>query len=174
MTLLSEALKRYRAEHKTLPARLVLHKTSSFTDEEAHAFKESAERAFIETLDLVWVSNSDPTRLFRAGTNNPPLRGTMLELGTDRAILYTRGTVPFYGSYPGMYIPAPLSLRIASSERSLHFLAEETLALTKMNWNVTQFDGREPITLRTSAQVGRVLRFVPKNTQLPGRYAYFM
>lgn len=172
--LLSEALRKYRDEHKTMPARLVLHKTSSFSSEETEAFQAAAARAFIDSLDLLWVTYSEATRLFRTGTNNPPLRGTVLEQGPDRVLLYTRGTVPFYAAYPGMYIPSPIGLRVASSDRSLRFLAEETLALTKMNWNDTRMDGREPITLRTSAQVGRVLRFTPPEQQLPGRYAYFM
>jgi hypothetical protein len=172
--LLSEAIRKYRSEHQTMPARMVLHKTSSFSPDEVDGFKAAASRSFIDCLDLIWVTSSDETRLFRTGTNNPPLRGTLLETASDRGVLYTRGTVPFYGAYPGMYIPAPIGLRIASSERSLQSLAEETLALTKMNWNDTRLDGREPITLRSSKQVGQVLRFTAPEQDLPGRYAYFM
>lgn len=172
--LLAEAIRKYRSEHQTMPARMVLHKTSSFTPDEEAGFKAAANRAFIDSLDLIWVTSSDQTRLFRTGTNNPPLRGTLLETGNGRGVLYTRGTVPFYGAYPGMYIPTPIGLRVASSERSLQALAEEALALTKMNWNDTRLDGRAPITLRTSKQVGEVLRFTSPDQALPGRYAYFM
>src|SRR3712207_7511584 len=38
--------------------------------------------------------------------------------------------------------------------------SRETLALTKMNWNSTQFDGSSPIPLRAARAVGRVLKHV--------------
>jgi hypothetical protein len=34
------------------------------------------------------------------------------------------------------------------------------LALTKMNWNTTQFDQASPIQIRAARQVGRVLKHV--------------
>jgi hypothetical protein len=50
--------------------------------------------------------------------------------------------VPFYGTYPGMYIPSPLSFRSVETESSPESLASDLLALTKMNWNQTQLDGK--------------------------------
>ena len=43
------------------------------------------------------------------------------------------------------------------------FLAQEILALTKMNWNNTQFDGGQPITLRCARQVGHILKYLGPN-----------
>ncbi|CCH87142.1 conserved protein of unknown function [Modestobacter italicus] len=172
--LLQSALQAFRREHKTLPARCVLHKTSSFDRAETEGFRAIADQVYLDTLDLVWVSRSESTRLFRAGANNPPLRGTLLELSRDHGVLYSVGTVPFYGAYPGPFIPAPLGLRVADSERPLEVIGEEILALTKMNWNRTQLDARDPITLRTSAQVGNVLRFVEPEAPVIGSYAYYM
>lgn len=172
--LLRDALQAFRREHKTLPARCVLHKTSDFSDPERDGFARAAETVDLDSLDLVWVTRSEHTRLFRAGANNPPLRGTLLELNRERAVLYTTGTVPFYAAYPGPYIPSPLGLRVAASDRTAGQLAEEVLALTKMNWNRTQMDARDPITLRTSAQVGEVLRFVAPSAPVVGSYAYYM
>ena len=31
---------------------------------------------------------------------------------------------------------------------------------TKMNWNTTQFDGSEPITIRAAEQVGSILEYI--------------
>jgi hypothetical protein len=42
----------------------------------------------------------------------------MVTLDTDRHILYTRGSVPYYGTYPGMYIPSPLPFRLVDTESS--------------------------------------------------------
>lgn len=172
--LLRGALQAFRREHKTLPARCILHKTSSLDDAERTGFHRAADSVDLDSLDLMWVSRSEHTRLFRAGSNNPPLRGTLLGISRHRAVLYTVGTVPFYSAYPGMFIPAPLGLRVAESDRPVGLLAEEVLALTKMNWNRTQLDARDPITLRTSAQVGNVLRFVAAGAPVVGSYAYYM
>lgn len=98
----------------------------------------------------------------------------MLEQTNRQAILYTRGTVPFYEAYPAMYLPRPIGLRVVKSERPIQYLAQEALALSKMNWNDTRLDGKEPITLRTAEQVGHVLRFAEPDQPIPGRYAYFM
>ena len=57
-----------------------------------------------------------------------------------------------------MYIPSPLPFRLVETESSPEYLADELLALTKMNWNQTQLDARQPITIRTADQVGEILR----------------
>src|SRR4029453_12753558 len=127
----------------------------------------------LDTLELLWLGDSDPTRLFRDG-EHPPLRGTLLTLDGDRHLLYTRRSVEFFRVYPGMYIPVPLPLRVVPAAHSTRALAQEILALTKMNRNQTQFDGRLPITLRTARGVGRILRFVGDDQLVAARYAYYM
>lgn len=171
--LLTDALSRYRNEHRTLPARLVLHKTSSFTRAEITGFQKAANAVGLDALELIWIPASDPARLFRSGYH-PPLRGTLLSLTDDRHMLYTKGSVPFYGTYPGMYIPQPLAFRPAVTESSPAALAAELLALTKMNWNQTQMDGRLPITVHTADHVGEILRHVPDDVRPQGRYAFYM
>ena len=52
--------------------------------------------------------------------------------------------------------------------------AEEMLALTKLNWNHSQLDGRLPITLRASRKVGEILRHVPQDGTVARRYHYYM
>ena len=60
--------------------------------------------------------------------------------------------------YPGMYVPKSLELQCVDTEQPPRALAVEILALTKMNWNNTSFDGALPITLRASRQVRNILR----------------
>jgi hypothetical protein len=98
----------------------------------------------------------------------------MISLGESRHVLYTRGSVPAYGTYPGMYIPTPLGFRTVDTESSPAALAAELLALTKMNWNQTLLDGRLPITLRTADTVGEILRHVPADVRPQARYAFYM
>jgi hypothetical protein len=40
----------------------------------------------------------------------PPLRGTLLKLDEQEMPLYIRGSVEFFSTYPGMYVPQPLAL----------------------------------------------------------------
>ena len=170
--LLRVALGHYRDEHKTLPARAVLHKTSSFTAGEVEGFKAAAQVERVSSLELIWIGDSD-TKLFRPAVY-PPLRGTLWELDASTAALYTRGSVDFFTAYPGMYVPRPLRLRFEDVTQTPTFLAQEILALTKMNWNSTQFDSRDPITIRAARQVGSILKHVPENGFLRPRYAYYM
>lgn len=173
LALLTDALSRYRSEHRHLPARVVLHKTSSYTADELAGFRAAAGTADIDMLEMLWLPADDPVRLFRSAAH-PPLRGTLLSVDDQRHLLYTRGSVPFYGTYPGMYIPSPLPFRLVETESSPEYLADELLALTKMNWNQTQLDGRQPITIRTADRVGEILRHLGPHDRPQGRYAYYM
>lgn len=105
---------------------------------------------------------SEGLRLFRDGAA-PPLRGTHVEISPISSALHTQGSIEFYNTYPGMYVPPPIGLRHVRPTHSLATIASETLALTKMNWNQTRLDGKLPVTLRTAEQVKRVLRFCPPN-----------
>ncbi len=62
----------------------------------------------------------------------------------------------------------------AETESSPEYLADELLALTKMNWNQTQLKGHQPITIRTADRVGEILRHLGQNGRPQGRYAYYM
>jgi hypothetical protein len=95
-------------------------------------------------------------------------------LSEDAHILYTKGGVDFFETYPGLYVPRPLSFRCASVEQTPLFLAGEILALTKMNWNNTQFDGKEPITLRAARQVSDILKYVGEDDLLEPHYSFYM
>lgn len=170
--LLASALTTYRQEHKNFPARVVVHKSSAFTKEEIAGFADAAKAQQIEYYDLVSLSDTS-TRLFRPAAY-PPLRGTMLSLDAATHVLYTRGAVDFFSTYPGMYVPRPLLFRMDSTEQTAAFLALEILALTKMNWNNTQFDGGEPITLRAAHQVGSILKYVADDARIATAYRHYM
>ncbi|MEI5671849.1 MULTISPECIES: hypothetical protein [unclassified Nocardioides] len=73
-----------------------------------------------------------------------------------------------------MYIPQPVGMRLHMVETSPEDLAAELLSLTKMNWNATQLDGREPITLRTADKVGEILRHLGPTDLPASRYAFYM
>jgi hypothetical protein len=171
-SILFNALKVYKGEHRTMPARLVVHKSSLYSDEEVLGFQTAADEMRIDALELLTLGAS-ATRLFREGLY-PPLRGTMMTLDASEHLLYTRGSVDFFQTYPGMYAPQMLGIHIRQAQETPAFLANEILGLTKMNWNNTQFDGFEPITLHAARQVGKILKYVPLSDPIKESYAFYM
>jgi hypothetical protein len=172
--LVTKALDTFWNEHFHYPARVALHKTSPFTDDETMGFTQALAEKGVEKVDLLHVKESY-TRLFRT-KDYPPLRGILWHIEDRRGILYTKGSVNFYETYPGKYPPRTLFLDNTRSTKSLKELAIETLALTKMNWNSTRFDGQLPITLRAAKQVGSILKYLEVNEVkgIPSAYRFYM
>jgi hypothetical protein len=172
-SLLDEALKRYKEVHFNLPARIVLHKTSPFNEDEMSGFRSAARQHGIERLDAVSLTKDTPIRLFRLGAY-PPLRGTLLRLDDKQHCVYLRGSVDFYQTYPGPYIPHPLAFRCDDVEQTPRFLASEMLALSKMNWNDTQFDGGAPITITAARKVGGIMKYLSDDDRPARMYSHYM
>lgn len=173
--LLGRAIDDYIMSNETHPARIVVHKTSLFTQEEKEGFMFACTQRGVQRVDLVsFVDTTD--RAFRIG-KYPPLRGSLVSFDSRSHLLYTRGAVPFYKTYSGLYIPQPLEIRIAQSDSSAEKIAREILGLTKMNWNSTRFDGKLPITIRCSQKVGEIMKYLkPDYEPKPDviSYGYYM
>jgi hypothetical protein len=157
--LVAQSITAYKLHHKHVPARIVVLKTSKFRPEEAEGIQAALKRFDIALCDLVWIQESSPIAVLREG-NYPILRGTFVDL-RGKGLLYTRGSVPYYGTYPGLRIPRPLLLvPHEDSDSALSKLAEEVLALTKVNWNTTQFDQKLPAPIKAARDVGRILKHI--------------
>lgn len=91
---------------------------------------------------MSWITSSEGGRLFRPG-DAPPLRGTLLPFSDRKIVLQTKGSIEFYSTYPGMYVPQPIGIRAALRTRSARDTGSEILALTKMNWNQIPAPGDE-------------------------------
>jgi hypothetical protein len=174
--LLHQALRQYRATHGTLPARVAIHKTSSFTAAELAGFRAAAVDERIDRLDAISVSDDTTHRVFRYGAY-PPLRGTLIALDEREHLLYTRGSVDFYATYPGLYVPQPLLFRCEEIEQGPQQIARELLGLSKLNWNQTQFDGSVPITVVAARKVGKILKYADAQgggRPIAARYSHYM
>jgi hypothetical protein len=171
--LLKKALDEYKISHGNLPARVVLHKSSNYNQDELIGFKEGIESLGIQRSDFLTLRKSD-IRLFRHG-NYPPLRGSLLEVEADKKyVLYTKGSIPYYETFPSSYIPNPLEINCIECEADSVRLCEEVLALTKMNWNNTQFDGGQPITLASARNVGEILKYIEEDKRYESHYSFYM
>lgn len=170
--LVTRGLAEYRDAVRTMPARVVIHKSSKFRPGELDGFRQAAKGLGVGAIDFVTVMPSK-LRLFR-GKLYPPCRGTRIELEPSVQLLYTRGSVPYYCTYPGKYLPEPLELRIVESEESPAVISQEVLSLTKMNWNNTQFDGKFPVTIGCSRKVGEILKYLTMQEAPQIRYSFYM
>ena len=168
--LLKRSLEQFRLEHKRTPARVVLHKVSSFNEDEGKGFWRACEEERIEMLELVHVRRS-LTRLFRTDYH-APLRGTFLNIDQHNNILYTRGSIEFYQTYPGLYVPSTVAFDVHEDGDPLA-LGKEILSLTKMSWNNTQIDNLMPVTIEAARKVSALLKYTNEKTRTYS-YRYFM
>jgi hypothetical protein len=115
--LLRDALDEYDRALEHMPARIVIHKSSHFRDSERMGFLRALDEKGIRSKDFVAITDTD-IRLF-GDKDYPPKRGTLLTISEAEGVLYTRGTVDFYKTYPGMYVPNPLKITVYEQDSSL-------------------------------------------------------
>lgn len=169
-TLLERLLAVYEKTTQQKPARVVVHKSSYFTPEEQQGFLGALQA--VPHHDLVALRSSSLTFL-RIGTE-PPIRGTAIDLGSGRYLLYTRGYVPFLGVYPGMRVPSPLEIHQHIGTGTIRRICDEVMALTKMNWNTADFACEEPITQAFARQVGLILAEMAHDQEPSPSYRFYM
>ncbi|ANM04709.1 PIWI domain-containing protein [Rhizobium phaseoli] len=170
--LITQVLTAYKNHHRNYPARVIVLKTSRFRDEEADGITEALDSVGTEMKDLVWVQESSSIKILRDG-NYPVMRGTFVELD-GKGLLYTNGSIPYYGTYPGLYDPRPLLLcPHRSSDSTVSQIAREVLSLTKINWNSTQMNQKLPIPIRAARKVGEVLKYLNEGP-ISSDYARYM
>lgn len=171
--LTESALLAYKSVHKNFPARVIMLKTSRFRDDEADGIGEALNAAAVELRDLVWVQEGYSVKVLRDG-DFPVLRGTFVELDGN-GLLYTNGSIPYYGTYPGLYVPTPLLLcPHPQSESTIEQIAREIFSLTKVNWNSTQMNQRLPIPIRAARKVGEILKYVSDGQRVSSDYRKYM
>lgn len=167
--LLDRVLKVYESQIGSSPARVTLHKSSRFTADERTGFEDAMES--IPHYAMVNISRRGIVCL-RPG-NKATLRGTLVDFGQKRGLLYTTGYIPFLRCYPGFRIPQPLEILENWGSLSLQEVAEDIMRLTKLNWNTAAFCCVDPITLAFSRRVGDILKMA--NTKDPAlHYRYYM
>jgi len=171
-SILKRAIDIFTSVNQQPPKRVVIHKTSRYWPEELRGFEAAlGDVRFHDFLCLETLSVS--TRLMRVG-KNPPLRGTTMKLGPKHYLLYTVGYIPFLRIYPGMRTPRPIEVLEHHGDSSAFEVCKEILALTKLNWNSCSFGNSEPITIRFSRTVGKILAQLPHGITPQSKYRFYM
>jgi hypothetical protein len=169
--LMSRVLRAYTDHVRQPPRRVVVHKKQRFWDDEREGM-EKALRGAVHSYDLVGFGERG-IRFFRVGME-PPLRGTMVHMAAENAILYTQGYVPFLGAYQGMRVPRPVEIVEHIGDAPITQIGAEILALTKLDWNTAMFAGRLPITIAFAEDVGAILSELPRSVAPKASYRFYM
>jgi hypothetical protein len=167
--LMTDALKKYQDTAKHDAARVVVHKTSLFSDEEKAGFDEAIGN---RAKDYVTIHRDNDIRFLRTG-NYPALRGTMVYLTDNKCVLYTSGYISRVRTYPGSRVPEPL-LITHQGDSEFKEVCKEIMGLTKLNWNTTAFATVLPITLEFSRKVGKILSELEEEKPPESHYRFYM
>lgn len=172
-TLMERALKKYRDSSGRNPTRVVVHKSSTFSEDEQAGFNKAIYGQEIPQKDYLAIRPSHSWINFIRLGNYPVLRGTLIEISGNEFLLYSSGFSPRIRSYAGHRIPNALRItHIGDSQNDE--VAKEILGLTKLNWNTTAFSTAFPITITFARKVGEVLSELEKNSVVQDHYRFFM
>jgi len=180
--LIQKVLIEYKKFNKVPPSRVVIHKTTDFWDAsinseyaEAEGFRYGINNSLGEDveIDLVTIKSSN-IKLLRSKGKYPVLRGTLFKMSDKFGLLYTTGYVPYYESFPGVHIPRGIEISIYSGDSTIRKVAEEIMALTKLNFNNCSYYDSFPITIRFAQKVGEIIQYMDEGVDPPNKYFYYM
>lgn len=170
--LLIDSINLYESQVKRKPVRIVIHKTSRYSNTELSGFNNAAKELQVNNLTMVAFGDRG-IRFFRDG-KYPPLRGMLTKLPDKSLIFFTHGYSPYLKTYPGFRIPKPLEILEIHGSDDITVVAKEILSLTKMNWNSAKFSTMNPITIEFSREVGEILRELPSGGRIQQQYRFYM
>jgi hypothetical protein len=176
-----------RAGH--LPRRLTVHKKLRWRPEEIQGVLDAwgptieVECVSIQT-DPPWRAAelvADPAdKLPSVPAGWPLRRGTFVQMSPHGGLLWLTGTAPTLSVRGSQYnpsvkgIPTPVFLTRDAGQGPLDLMIADAMALSKMNWNNdAPFDG-EPVTIRYSANLAKVIGHVPSLPDDVYQYRLFM
>ena len=171
--LMRRALEKYFDVSGQNPARVVVHKSSAFSEDERAGFNKAIYGNEIREKDFVAIRPSYNWINFIRLGNYPVLRGTMIEITNSEFLLYSSGFSPRIRSYAGHRIPNALRITHIGDSQNEE-IAKEILGLTKLNWNTTAFSTAIPITLKFADGVGKILSELSDDNVLQDHYRFFM
>jgi hypothetical protein len=168
--ILCRVLDVYEKQVGAKPRKVVLHKTSRYTDDERAGF-EAALAGSTAHYGLLTITRRGIFCL-RPGYK-AVLRGTAVDFGGNKGLVYTTGYAPFLRCYSGFRIPQPLEISENWGSLTFRECAGDILRLTKLNWNTSAFCTHDPITLAFSRRVGDILKLAGK-PEPAIQYRYYM
>lgn len=188
--VLARSLRLYQARNGgRIPSRAVIHKTTSFRDEEiAGASDALAAVGEVECVQIVanvnwrgvWLQPPPRASNFRSKPDRYPVRrGTMAPLSGNEVLLWVSGNAPDVSTVSNYYqggksIPSPLLLRRYTGRGPLELMSTEVLALSKMDWNNDALYNPLPVTISYAKRLAKTIANVPELRREVYPYRLFM
>jgi hypothetical protein len=167
-TLMSRVLEVYGKTSGHVLGKVVIHKTSPYSEAERAGFEDALRE--IKRHGLVSVSKSG-TFVLRPG-RKPVFRGTAIPFGEKLGVVYVSGYVPFLRGYPGNRMPQPFEITENWGTLTFQEAAKDLLRLTKLNWSSSAFSTEIPVTLAFPSQAREMIRILgQENLVLDDRYS---
>jgi len=170
--IIQDSIDLFFSQRRKLPRRLVVHKSTRFSDEEIDGCEQASSD--IDELDIIHIREWAGFRAYHKGHDYPAVRGTVIANGNE-AMLFTSGYVSALGTYPGPSSPRPLHLICQKLDTSIESVCRDILGLTKLDWNSSTFYRRVPVTIAVSRKVGAVMaEMVSAGGTPPRSYRFYM
>lgn len=155
--LMERSILSFQSQNESLPKRVVVHKSGPYSEDEVEEFKDKIRDFGINKFDFLSFQSNKLSRFYRNARNYPVFRGTGFRVDSERFFLHTTGYTPFLDTYEGSKTPSPLYIRKRTGSSSLTKLSKEIMALSKVNWNNSEYSKRIPVTLDFADMIGKIL-----------------
>jgi hypothetical protein len=185
--IMSRTLSLYQDQKGQPPTRIVVHKTTHFTREEADGCLDAL--ATVDDVELLTLTQTTPWQGIKIdaprvrgakkgeAANYPLERGIAMPLGPYDFLLWTQGNCSaiernFFKEGKGIPHPIRVSRHVGSG--TFHEGAREILGLSKMNWNNDSLHDRVPVTTTYASILAQIVKRMGPLSSLPYDFRYFM
>jgi len=170
----------YQDANGRVPSRVVVHKTSHFTNDEMNGIATAL--AGVEEIELIQIQQHVRWKAIASNHGSvskfPVSRGTIVPLDAFSFLVWTQGDVlgiadagrHYYQEKRG--VPSPLLVRRFRGVAPLEQVAREILKLTKMDWNNNQLYTKLPVSIKFSSILARIAEQVDHSWQVPNPYDF--
>ncbi|MBN2334346.1 hypothetical protein JXL21_02220 [Candidatus Bathyarchaeota archaeon] len=170
--IVNDALSVYIRQRDQRPSRVVIHKSTRYTEDELIGCRESCTD--VANLDIVHIDEYTRFRAYHDKNDFPVVRGTLIG-DENEAMLFSTGYVPCLGTYPGPAVPRPLRITTQQLDTSMNLVARDILGLSKLDWNSSAFYTRLPVTIGVSRKVGAIMaELINFGGTPPQSYKFYM
>ena len=166
--MLRRTINQFKDRTGRLPSLVILHKSAPFHKDEIEAIHDIASKYGIK-YSLVHIERNNPYRGFDMGQHlGNPVRG---DLVVDieypgKAILFTTGCTQSIDNWhrtrikprnrPGTPRTIEINIHENTTPLTINNVARQILALTKLDWNNTEIEVREPITIKYARKAAKL------------------
>lgn len=190
-SVLSKSLNIYQRSHggKT-PKRIVIHKSTLFTDDEiSGAFDAFPENTDVELIQVIRRTNWFGIYIKKMYNQIQPdfypvERGCFLPISENECLIWTQGSVkdvnvqkqgtPVFKEGGLKSLPDPIMIRKFSGNGSWFETCSSLLALTKVDWNNNTLYKTMPITIEYSQNFASVVKQSSEIVNNVFDYRFFM